>query len=488
MKGALIYPHQLSIPPEFLAENRILYLIEDPLFFSYYRFTRQKLMLHRATMKRLEDELRRQGKTVRYVEFHELPDSSTIGDLLRREGIRDVLIADVTDNWLQRRVSRGLRESGIALRWLPTSLFITSGELIHAYRPKRSDFYFFNDFYLWQRRRTGILMQNGEPVSGRWSFDEDNRKKLPKKIQVPDSSYLEDSEFAREATSYVAHHFPDTYGRPGPLRYPDSHAQSLRLFERFLKERFALFGAYEDAISPEHSGLFHSLLTPALNIGLISAEQVLFQAIAQENVPINSREGFVRQIIGWREFVRLIYEQKGSYQRTCNALSHTKTLPSAFYTGHTGILPVDTVIARVLETGYCHHIERLMILGNFMLLCDLDPDQVYQWFMELFVDAYDWVMVPNVYGMSQYADGGLMTTKPYISGSSYILRMSSFSKGAWCHIWDALYWRFVDRHIELFRSNPRVGMMAVMRDKLEASGKLQDHLRTADGYLDQLFG
>jgi deoxyribodipyrimidine photolyase-related protein len=206
-----------------------------------------------------------------------------------------------------------------------------------------------------------------------------------------------------------------------------------------------------------------------------------------ENVPLNSREGFIRQIIGWREFVRLVYEQQGRKQRTRNSLENHASIPVAFYTGDTGVLPVDTVIRRVLADGYCHHIERLMVLGNFMLLCDLHPDQVYRWFMELFIDAYDWVMVPNVYGMSQYADGGLMTTKPYISGSSYILRMSNYQKGAWCEIWDGLYWRFVDKHLGLIRANPRLSVMASMRDKLLSSGKLQRHLEIGNTFLEQLF-
>jgi deoxyribodipyrimidine photolyase-related protein len=159
-------------------------------------------------------------------------------------------------------------------------------------------------------------------------------------------------------------------------------------------------------------------------------------------------------------------------------------MPAAFYDASTGIEPVDHVIRRVLRTGYCHHIERLMILGNFMLLCDIQPDAVYQWFMELFIDAYDWVMVPNVYGMSQYADGGLITTKPYISGSSYVLRMSDFTRGEWCAIWDALYWRFVDTHADFLSANPRMSLMVRQRDRLGA--RLRDLRNLAEDFLTRL--
>ena len=171
--------------------------------------------------------------------------------------------------------------------------------------------------------------------------------------------------------------------------------------------------------------------------------------------------------------------------RTTNFWNHTRPMPSAFYRGTTGLLPVDEVISKANRMGWAHHIERLMILGNVMLLCEVDPDAVYQWFMELFVDAYDWVMVPNVYGMSQYADGGLITTKPYISGSNYIRKMSNFSAGPWQETWDGLYWRFIDRHRDVFSGNPRLSLMPRRLDQLQ-SDRRQKIFRAADRFLDQL--
>jgi len=199
---------------------------------------------------------------------------------------------------------------------------------------------------------------------------------------------------------------------------------------------------------------------------------------------VNALEGFIRQVIGWREFIRLVYRRMGRAQRTSNFWGFTHPMPRALYDGTTGIEPVDHVVRQVLRTGYCHHIERLMVLGNFMLLCRIHPDAVYQWFMELFIDAYDWVMVPNIYGMSQYADGGSMTTKPYLSGSAYILRMGNFEKGPWCAVWDALYWSFIDRHADVFARNPRMSVMVKMKDKLGA--KMDVHRRTADQFLAKL--
>ena len=179
-----------------------------------------------------------------------------------------------------------------------------------------------------------------------------------------------------------------------------------------------------------------------LNTGLLTPSQVIKQALeysTEFNPPLASVEGFIRQVIGWREFMRATYVDLSVPMRTTNHWQHHHKMPDEFYSGATGILPVDNVIKRVLDTGYCHHIERLMVLGGFMFLCEIDPDDIYRWFMELFVDSYDWVMVPNAYAMSQNADGGFITTKPYFSGSNYIRKMSHYPKGEWCDIWDALY-------------------------------------------------
>ena len=225
-----------------------------------------------------------------------------------------------------------------------------------------------------------------------------------------------------------------------------------------------------------------------LNVGLLTPAYVIDHALAYASaneIPINSLEGFIRQILGWREFIRAVYELKGNEERIRNYWGFTRTIPASFWKGTTGIAPIDSTIKKILETGYCHHIERLMVLGNFMLLCEFDPDEVYRWFMEMFIDAYDWVMVPNVYGMSQFADGGLMSTKPYISGSNYLMKMSDYSKGDWQAVWDALFWRFMHVHRDFFLQNPRLGMLIKTFDKMPEQ-KRQLHLENADRYLASL--
>ncbi len=229
-------------------------------------------------------------------------------------------------------------------------------------------------------------------------------------------------------------------------------------------------------------------MSPYLNLGLITPELIIEKILnfhKKNKIKINSLEGYLRQVIGWREFIRGIYESRGSDERTTNFWNFKKKIPASFYDGTTGILPIDQTIKKVLKTGYCNHIERLMVLGNFMMLCEFDPDEVYRWFMELFVDSYDWVMVTNIYGMSQFSDGGLMATKPYISGSNYIMKMSNYKKGDWQATWDGLFWRFMDTHRDFFLSNPRLGMLVRMFDKMPEE-KRKQHLENGALYLKTL--
>jgi deoxyribodipyrimidine photolyase-related protein len=238
----------------------------------------------------------------------------------------------------------------------------------------------------------------------------------------------------------------------------------------------------------KESFLNHSVLSPLLNSGLITPINIIEETLKyKDDYPLNSIEGFLRQIIGWREFIRGVYKVKGSQERTTNFFNFKRKIPKSFYDATTGILPIDITIKKVQKTAYNHHIERLMVLGNFMMLCEFDPDEIYRWFMEHYIDAYDWVMVPNVYGMSQFADGGLMSTKPYISSSNYLKKMSDFPNGDWQQIWDALYWRFIDLNRELFAKNIRMKFMVSMLDKMPDEKRI-NHFKIANEYLDSLDG
>lgn len=482
LTAALIYPHQLFSPHPAVKGAQQVFFIEDPLLFKQYGFHRQKLMLHRASMKRFVAE---NHPAACYVDAAELKETGDIVHHAIKRKCHAVQVVDPCDDWLLSKLRTACQTSNVTLRVIPDPHFLTSDAEMAAFTANRQKF-FFTDFYIRQRQRLGILVNSdGKPRDGKWSFDTENRKKLPATVHPPEPHWPAEDQFVQEARSYVRRHFPNAPGSDETFYYPTSNSEARVWLHQFLEERFSLFGTYEDAISSRNRVLFHSVLTPALNIGLLSPKEIVESALEYENrIPMNSLEGFIRQIIGWREFVRMVYLHRGRKQRTRNFLGNQQSLPATFYTASTGILPVDHVIRSVLESGYCHHIERLMILGNFMLLCDIHPDEVYRWFMELFVDAYDWVMVPNVYGMSQFADGGSMTTKPYISGSAYVKKMSDFPKGEWCSIWDALYWRFIDKHTELIASNPRTSVMVRMKEKL--GKKMNEHLRNAETFLTNL--
>jgi len=343
-------------------------------------------------------------------------------------------------------------------------------------------------FYKKQRRKFNLLMDGDEPQGGKWSFDEENRKKLPDDVPVPDLYEPKTNAYLDAAVKHVSSAYPDNPGTTDGFTYPVTHYQAEEWLSDFISERIEKFGDYEDAISDRSPFLFHSVLTPALNIGLLTPRQVIDAVMAahsEKGIPLNSLEGFVRQIIGWREFMRGIYHYEGNFQRNNNYFNHTRKIPESFWTGNTGIDPIDDVIATVNTHAYSHHIERLMILGNFMLLCEFDPEEIYRWFMELFIDAYDWVMVPNVYGMTQYADGGLITTKPYISGSNYVRKMSSYRQGKWSEIWDGLYWRFLHIHRDKFKNNQRMNMVISLLDRMDKD-KLNKHLDVAENFLNDL--
>lgn len=487
IQAAVVYPHQLFQDQSWLTGIKQVYLVEDPLLFRQYRFCRQKLLLHRASMKRYAEDLKESGKSVRYIDAASLEHSSEIAQRLSDDGVGSVRAIDPEDHNLLVRLGAGCRKQGIALELVADPNFLTPVEVIDDFVANKKKL-FFTNFYIEQRKRLSVLVDEDEkPLGGKWSFDTENRKRLPAGHKPPGFVFASEDAYAMEATKYVDKHFSDAYGEAGPLLYPTSSESVREHLDKFFAERFGLFGDYEDSISKEHVFLYHSVVTPMLNVGLISPQQIVDAALRASQdgrVAMNSLEGFIRQVIGWREYMRLVYRKLGTDQRTKNYWGHQRELPSSFYDGTTGIDPVDQTIRRVLKYGYCHHIERLMILGNFMLLCEFHPDAIYRWFMELFVDSYDWVMVPNVYGMSQHADGGLITTKPYISGSSYVLKMSDYKKGEWTAIWDGLYWRFVSKQREFFERNPRMKVMVGQIDRM--GEKLKVHQRTAEKFLSGL--
>jgi len=344
---------------------------------------------------------------------------------------------------LSKRLSREAESAGVHIRVLASPAFLNDPADNREWRSGRKR-WTMKEFYAWQRQRLDILMDGTEPAGGKYSFDEENRRKLPKKEKalLPVLPVVEQDATIKAAIASIESDFPDNPGSLDQWYYPTDRSSALQWLDQFLAERFVKFGVYEDAMVSGQSWLYHGVAT---------------------------------------------YDELGVAMRTTNHWQHHRAMPDALYDGTTGIKPVDETIERILETGYCHHIERLMVLGGFMFLCEIDPDAIYVWFMEMFIDSYDWVMVPNVYAMSQHADGGAITTKPYFSGSNYVLKMSDYAKGEWCVSWDALFWRWVIKNSEALAGNPRWSMMVANARRMPDEKK-QAHITEAERFLSELFG
>ncbi|WP_170560199.1 cryptochrome/photolyase family protein [Ruegeria atlantica] len=493
--ATIILPNQLFAQhPGLVTRPDHVVLFEDPLFFgdAIYPATmhKQKLWLHRASMARYRDDLVAQGFKATICKY--APRAGACMRLfedLHQRGVSRVLMAEPVDYICEKRLHTAAKSTNITLDLKPSPGFLNTraDNLAWSADHKR---WFMAEFYKRQRRRLSILMDGDQPLGGQWSFDEDNRKKVPKGqlASLPWIDWPAHDAVDETAKAQVLAEFPHALGDLDTLYYPTSHKAAADWLAQFLERRFDRFGDYEDAIVEGENWLWHAVLTPALNIGLLTPQQVLDGALAhadRKGIPLNSVEGFIRQIVGWREFMRATYEDLGVPMRTTNHWGHTRPMPDAFYQGTTGIDPLDDTIQRVLKTGYCHHIERLMVLGGFMFLCEIDPDAVYRWFMEMFVDSYDWVMVPNAYAMSQHADGGLITTKPYFSGSNYVRKMSHWGKGPWADVWDGLYWRFILKHADRLSSNPRWAMMCRTAHRMSPEVKHR-HVATAEDFLQRL--
>ena len=332
-------------------------------------------------------------------------------------------------------------------------------------------------YYRWLRKKYNLLMEGNKPLGDKWNFDKENQKSISKLKETPKERVkIKTDEITISTMVDVENCFSDSIGDLESFNWAVTHKEARKQLKIFLNSYFRLFGDFEDAIDKSNNTLFHSLLSPYINSGLLNPMECIVDAISyyknkKNKIPINALEGFVRQILGWREFIRGVYWINMPQYKEMNYWSHKNRLNDNWYTGKTGIPILDDAIKESASTGYTHHINRLMIISNLMNLSNINPNEIYRWFMEMYVDSADWVMVPNVYGMGTYADGGIFSTKPYICGSSYMLRMSNYKKGEWCDAVDGLYWRFIENNRDFFSSNPRLGLMIRSLDKMNSERK-----------------
>lgn len=472
--AALIFPHQLHAhSPLFNRTVNTYYIVEEYLFFRQYRFHKIKLAWHRATMYFYAEYLK--SKKFRVVYISSSDNTSDIRNLLaylHEGGYRRIISINPTDDWLEKRIRHACLKHKLSLEFLKSPLFLTSEDQLVEYETdlKGKNIFHQHTFYVYFRKKFGFFLNSdGRSLHGKWSFDAENRKKLPAGIKPPVMPAYSNA-FWKKAKNEIEKEFKSNPGilsdhSPFPLTFDDARQQS----EFFINYSLSGFGPYQDAIDFRSPFLFHSNLSCVLNNGMLDVRELLNAIIehaAHVSLPdYSSLEGFVRQIIGWREYIRWIYWRIGTQQRHSNIWKFEKGRGEIFFEFATKAEPFRLVLEKIQKYAYAHHIERLMLLGNGMLLFRIHPHEVYEFFMTQFIDAYDWVMVPNVYGMSQFADGGMMSTKPYICSSNYVHKMSSLKKDTWCEILDAFYWLFIHDYKNYFRKNPRMSVMVSQLEK-----------------------
>ncbi|MFI4860884.1 MAG: cryptochrome/photolyase family protein [Phycisphaerales bacterium JB063] len=485
----LILGNQLFAPAHLRSAGAgRVFMAEDHGLCTYACHHKLKLVLFLAAMRSHADTLRDAGLRVHYARLDDQPAGGDapsyeqkLADYLDdHPEVQTLVHYEVEDKFFEHRLASFAGRHGLDRDILPSPMFLTPRQVFADYLDDAGGKPFMARFYEQQRRRLGILLDDtGGPVGGQWSFDADNRKKLPRGVALPGMPEPTTTDHVRAVVPLVNERFPDHPGRIEHLRdvwFPTTRRQALAWLGRFLEQRFKLFGDYEDALSARGDFLFHSALTPSLNLGLITPDEVIDRALEharQHDTPINSVEGFVRQVIGWREFVRGIYQHYSEKQERSNSFGHHRQLTAKWWTGETGLPPLDDAIRKALRLGYTHHIERLMVLCNFMNLCEVEPRAAHDWFMAMFIDASDWVMGPNVYGMGLRSDGGIFSTKPYLCGSNYLRKMGDYGKGDWCDLADGLYWRFIDKHRDFFEANARMAVMPRSLDKLKPDRKMK---------------
>ena len=470
----LIMGNQL-FPTKYISNLRFdqIYMAEDEGLCEQPKQHKLKILFFLSSMRSHRDILIKEKYKVNYFDINIYFSISYIEKLtkfIKKNKVKKLLFFEIEDKSFETKLMKCLKMLNISYESIQSPMFLTSrthfkDELKKMKKPKMSV------FYIQQRKKLGLLVDNDKPVGGKWSFDVENRKKLPKDITIPIIERPVFTKNTQDLLSFVTTRFKKHPGDINEHWLPTTRAQSLKWLDCFIENRLKFFGDYEDAVDTRSPTLFHSALSPLLNIGLLTPKDVIDKVKKKKNIPINSLEGFIRQIIGWREFIRGIYQNYDQKLSTTNYFNHKRKMGKTWYTAKTGLEPLDFSIDRTIKLSWSSHIERLMIQANIMNLCEINPKEIYNWFLEMYSDSSEWVMSPNVYGMGIFSDGGIFATKPYICGSNYFLKMMSFKKGPWCDILDGLYWRFIKKNEDFFKTNPRSSMMVVMLKKMKNERK-----------------
>ncbi|WP_370230503.1 cryptochrome/photolyase family protein [Marinobacter nauticus] len=474
--------HRLSALEGADKDNDLVVMAEVHSEASYTNHHKKKLVFIFSAMRHFADALEEDGWRVHYQRYH--PDNpaqsieQVIAELAREYQPERVITTECGEWRLHEQISRWHKTLGIPVEIRPDTRFVCNIDEFARWAEGRKQLR-MEFFYREMRKKTGLLMTSeGQPEGGQWNFDTDNRKKWAGKPPAPAPFREEPDAITTEVIELVNEYFSEHFGTTEDFHYAVTAEQALEALAHFIDFALPCFGDYQDAMSDNEDWLFHSILSPYLNTGLLDPLAVCEEAVRAWHAgraPLNAVEGFVRQIIGWREFVRGIYWLLMPGYARENRLGNSRELPWFYWTGDTKMRCMHKAIDATALNAYAHHIQRLMVTGNFALLAGVKPEAICDWYLAVYIDAFDWVELPNTLGMVMHADGGYLGSKPYAASGKYIQRMSDHCQNCHYRVQDAtgdracpfnsLYWHFIDRHREDFANNPRMTMMYRNWDK-----------------------
>lgn len=485
------------------AGNATVLVIESKQRASIYRYHKQKLVLLFSAMRHMAQRLTDEGFAV---DYHALDaDGKHKHDTfeeamqmhIRKHKPDEIVMMELPDYHHAAGIPALAKRLGVPIRILANTMFLTDRHEF-ARENKNRKRMLMEHHYRTIRKRLGVMMDGEEPAGGKWNYDAENRKPFREDTKIPPPHSCPPDKVTAEVMNMVEALFPEHYGKASPFSLPVTHEESVNALKHFIKHRLKHFGTYQDAMKKGEPLLFHSLISPLINIGLLEPLDVarnVEDAYRKGSVPLNAAEGFIRQIIGWREYMFGVYWMNMPAFAETNFLGADRKLPQFFWTGETEMQCLSECVRQALETGYLHHIQRLMVISNFATLAGLRPKEVLDWFMHLFIDAYDWVMVPNVMGMGMFADGGGISTKPYVSSGAYINKMSDYCNGCTYSVkektgekacpFNYLYWHFLDINKKKLGNNQRMSMMYKLLEKKSAT-EMKDIRKSSGKFLNNL--
>ena len=478
-------------------DNDIVVMAEVADEGSYVPHHPKKIALILAAMRKFAARLRDDGWTVDYSELDDTENSQSIcGELLRRADQRGVSEVIATRPG-EYRLIEALESCPLKVTLLEDDRFIASHAEFEAWAKGRKALR-MEYFYREMRRKTGLLMEGDDPAGGKWNFDHENRKPAPDEVTFGGPMHFTPDDTVEAVLDLVERRFGNHFGELRPFWFATDQGQARRALTHFIQNALPKFGDFQDAMMAEERFLYHAVIGLYINTGLLDPLEVCeaaAEAYEKGDAPINAVEGFIRQIIGWREYVRGIYFHEGPDYPRRNGLNHQRKLPEFYWGAETHMRCISKAVAQTRDEAYAHHIQRLMVTGNFALLAGIDPGQVSEWYLAVYADAFEWVEAPNVVGMSLFADGGVIASKPYVSSGAYINRMSDYCKG--CHYkvsqktgegacpFNLLYWHFLNRHRDRFENNPRMGNMYRTWDRMDEDRR-ETVLAEAEAFLDRM--